>query len=147
MICHDHFRPLSLGAALMFGSLVVASTSAQAEQPVLTLELNTVAEIDDGCRLSFLAENGLGADLSALTFETVIFTAEGGVDRLTLFDFQDLPQGRPRVRQFDLGGISCANLGDILINGVHSCVGDGLSGAECGDGLSLSSRTDHGVQG
>ena len=144
---HGHFFSLSTGAAIVAGSLAMAALPASAEEPVLAVELNTVTEIENGCRLSFLAENTLGADLSVLVLETVLFTVDGGVDRLTLFDFQDLPRGRPRVRQFDLNGSNCVNLGDLLINGVQSCIGEGLAGSECSEALSLSSRTDHEVKG
>lgn len=52
------------------------------------------------CRLSFLAENGLGADLVALVLEAVIFTRDGSVERLLLLDF----------RAAALGGRPCARL-------------------------------------
>ncbi|WP_146673517.1 hypothetical protein [Thioclava sp. F36-6] len=90
--------------------------------------------------MSFLAENGLESDLDALVVEAVIFTRAGGVERLLLLDFRDLPAGKPRVRQFDLAGLRCEALGLILINGVETCEGAG-EGA-CADALETGSRVD-----
>ena len=120
---------------------------AEAPAPVLGLELNTVSEAEGACRLTFLAENGLGADLDALVLEAVLVTAEGDVDRLTLFDFGALPAGRPRVRQFDLSGLSCAALGQVLVNGAADCAGAGLAPGACIEALRLSTRTGVEVAG
>lgn len=116
--------------------------SAQDAPATLTLELNGAEQVEGACRLSFLIENGLGADLAALSFETVVLSGAGKVSMLTLFDFRDVPQGRPRVRQFDLAGQRCDGIGRILINGAAACEGTGLAAGACIDGLKLNSRTE-----
>ncbi|RDC71016.1 hypothetical protein DLJ49_16575 [Rhodovulum sp. 12E13] len=120
---------------------------AEAPAPALGLELNTVTEAEGACRLTFLAENALGADLDALVLEAVLFTTQGTVDRLTLFDFGALPAGRPRVRQFDVDGMSCDALGQVLVNGATECAGTGLAPGACIEALRLSSRTGVEVAG
>jgi hypothetical protein len=119
------------------------SLADEAAEPRLSLELNRIDPLDGACRLTFMARNGLGADLAALALETVLIDAEGQVDRLTLFDFGTLPDGIPRVRQFDIPGLSCDRLGRVLINGVAEC--DGVDG--CADTLELTSRVDVEVIG
>lgn len=132
--------------ALVVSSCLVAAAPALAESaasPRLSLELNRVDALDGACRLTFMAENGLGADLAALALETVLIATDGQVERLTLFEFGALPDGVPRVRQFDVPGLSCEGLGRVLINGVAQC-----EGAETCDGaLVLGSRTDVEVIG
>lgn len=120
---------------------------SEAPAPALGLELNTVSEAEGACRLTFLAENALGTDLDALVIEAVLFTTQGTVDRLTLFDFGALPAGRPRVRQFDLGGLSCDALGQVLVNGATECAGAGLAPGACIEALRLSTRTGVEVAG
>ena len=121
-------------------ALIAPAAFAQDEAPGgLSLELNALSDEGGACRMTFLATNATGADIEGAVFETVIFDVEGAVERLTLFDFRDLPVGRPRVRQFDLGGLACADVGRVLINGAQSC--EGADGA-CADGLRLSSRVD-----
>jgi hypothetical protein len=127
-------------ACLILGAPALAQEEAA---PRLSLELNRVDSLDGACRLTFMAENGLGADLDALSLETVLIDTEGRVERLTLFDFGALPAGIPRVRQFDIPGLACDSLGRVLINGVSDCGGaDG-----CGDALEFGSRTDVEVIG
>ncbi|WP_231704009.1 hypothetical protein [Cochlodiniinecator piscidefendens] len=139
------------GAIGVIAGCVALIAPAQAQSPApgpeLFIELNTVSEIENGCRLAFLAQNTLGSDLDALVLETVLFTSDGNVERLTLFDFQDLPQGRPRVRQFDLTGVQCPTLGDVLINGVNQCDGENIDQNACSQNLKLNSNTNHEVLG
>lgn len=113
---------------------------AQAPAPSLALELNTTDDTGGACRLSFLAENALGADLAALVLEVVVLNAQGQVDRLTLLDFQDLPQGRKRVRQFDLPDLPCDRVGQLLINAASTCTAAGLAPTACMQGLVVTSR-------
>lgn len=132
-------------AAVALASHGVAAQDAETAQ--LSLELNTVQEVEGGCLLSFVAQNGYAADIESVVFETVLFNKAGGVDRLTLFDFGALPAGRPRVRQFVVPQLSCADLGRVLINGASTCEAGDLGAAACSEGLSLSSRIDVEILG
>jgi len=88
----------------------------------------------------------LGQDMKAV-YETVLFDKSGQVNRMTLFDFGELPYGRPRVRQFEIPNLQCENLGRVLFNGVHACSGEGIDAAKCEGGLNLSTRTPVEVLG
>lgn len=149
----SHKYSRSKGASVLSACLLVAVTgSALAETPatstpLLSIELNTLDQQDSACRMIFLVENSLGADLESAVFETVLFKTDGSVDRLTLFDFQSLPQGRPRVRQFDIPGTGCEAIGRVLINDVHACKGAGIVDADCIKGLKLSTKTSVEVLG
>ena len=163
--CQRHAKTLDMEGALPGPShsrrsrnptLVVATCLAaaagpagagQAEARALTVELNRIDQTGTACRLTFMAENGLGADLDGLTLETVLIDGDGRVDRLTLFDFQSVPSGAPRVRQFDLPELDCAALGRVLFNGVAQCSGEGLEPGDCADALTLTSRVDVEVTG
>lgn len=133
--------------SVLASCLYFHGSALMADGAKLSLELNTAEEVETACRLSFLIQNGMATDITSLVFETVIFTSEAKVDRLTLFDFQSVPAGRPRVRQFDLTGTPCSRVGSVLINGVESCDGPTLTVEACQSALSLSSRTDIRVDG
>lgn len=120
---------------------------AQEPAPRLEVELNAADPVEGGCRLSFVAQNQLGADLRALVFETVLFGRDQQVRQLTLLDFRDLPQDRLRVRQFDVPGIACDDLGRILLNAAATCDGAGLDPAACMAGLVPQSRLDMELAG
>lgn len=106
----------------------------------IEVQLNSAKPSDGGCRLSFLASSTHQID--KLIFEAVLFTTAGEVERLTLFDLQELPAGRARVRQFDVQGLSCDQLGQVLINGLQSCTGPQLDTDLCLSGLAVTSRVD-----
>jgi len=120
--------PLCLALAVTMPQALAAQEPSTPATPVATppaaglaIELNTAANHDGGCLLSFVAQNGTGQDIDRAVFETVLFTAEGQVDRLSLFDFGALPDGRPRVRQFVVPQAACDGLGQVLFNGAQTC--------------------------
>ena len=127
-----------------------AAAAAEAETDLgahVTIELNAVAPVDAACRMSFLIQNGHASDIRQAVFEAVLFDDQGRVERLTLFDFGELPAARPRVRQFVVPDLDCAALGQVLFNGVETCSSDGLSPTACSEGLELRSRADGEVLG
>lgn len=121
---------------------LLSAPPALAESPQLVLELNGADPVDGGCRISLLVENATGADITALGIEAVLFDRAGKVARLLTLDLQDAPQGRPRLRQFDLPGQDCAALGRLLVNAVPTCTGAGLDPAGCLRALAPRSRVD-----
>lgn len=153
---HRSGRWCRLGLILLTMGLLSSGLAAptqaeptQAETPAnpapIRIELNQISPLDAGCRLSFMAQNKTGADIAKLVLETVLFDTSGAVMTLSLFDFQTLPDGKPRVRQFDLAGTDCTQLGQVLINGVATCKGS--TPADCQNALSLSSRTPNELLG
>lgn len=124
--------PLAMGPAW-------AQQSAPA--PALTLELNGAQPSDKGCRLTFVVNNTLGADLSKAAFEIALFNEAGVVDRLTVLDFKDLPAGKTKVTRFDLAGADCAKVSRVLINSATECAGTGIKPDACMRGLKTETKT------
>lgn len=124
--------PLAMGPAW-------AQQSAPA--PALTLELNGAQPSDKGCRLTFVVNNTLGADLSKAAFEIALFNEAGVVDRLTVLDFKDLPAGKTKVTRFDLAGADCAKVSRVLINSATECAGTGIQPDACMRGLKTETKT------
>lgn len=128
--------------AFLAGSvpLAVQAQSGVGAPGPLSVELNTVQDVNSACRLTFLINNATGTAIDQAVFETVIFDTQGSVVSLSLFDFRDLPSDRPRVRQFDLSGTTCETVGRTLINGASTCVVGGADSDLCQKALTLSSR-------
>ena len=146
-----HFRSaflaaLSLTIAQGAAAESPAATPASAS-PALKVELNAADTTEANCKLTFLITNELSAPLDKAVYETVLFDREGTVNRLTLFDFGELPVGRPRVRQFVVPQITCENLGRILFNGAQSCDGAGIEAGTCESALAPATRTEIEVLG
>ncbi|MDG4880186.1 hypothetical protein [Mesorhizobium sp. WSM4884] len=132
---------MSLGPAPAWAQSTPAPASVQAPVPALSLELNTAQPSDKGCRLAFVVNNALGADLSKAAFEIALFNEAGVVDRLTVLDFKDLPAGKTKVTRFDLAGADCGKIGRVLINSATECVGTGVDPAACMRALKTSTKT------
>lgn len=137
----------TFACAAAFACLSGTTLAETAPVGRLSIELNALDPAENACRISFLVRNGHSADITQAVFEAVLFDAQGRVDRMTLFDFGELPAARPRVRQFMVPDLSCDGLGRVLINGAETCAGDGLAPAACTEGLELRSRTGVEVLG
>lgn len=105
----------------------------------LMISLNALESTDNGCKLTFLVENDLPADIESLQAEVALFDSEGVVDRLTMLDFLTLPEGKKRVRQFELPGASCDALGGLLLNDIKVCDAEGV---DCMGALETGSKAD-----
>jgi hypothetical protein len=130
---------MSLGPAPAWAQSAPAPAPNPVSAPVLSLELNAAQLSEKGCRLTFVVNNGLGADLSKAAFEIALFNEAGVVDRLTVLDFKDLPKGKTKVTRFDLAGVDCGKLSRVLINSATECAG--IEPAACMGALKTSTRT------
>jgi hypothetical protein len=141
---------LACAALLAAAAPLPAHAQAQTETqpaPRVSIELNAVETVAEGCRKSFVVHNGHGADIDSAVYEAVLFDAEGRVAQLALFDFAALPAARPRVRQFVIAGRGCEGFSRVLINGAETCAGAALPEGACTEGLRLKTRTDLEVLG
>ncbi|WP_028034860.1 hypothetical protein [Chelativorans sp. J32] len=107
--------------------------------PSLSLELNGAEASQRGCRLTFVAANRLGKDISRTAYEVALFGKDGVVKRLTVLDFKELPDGETKVRQFDLPDLNCSDLGRILLNGATAC--EGPEASACMERLETATRS------
>jgi hypothetical protein len=134
----------SLTAAL-WGAAVSAQTPAP---PVgIAMELNAADLLGEACRITFVVTNQTTTPVDKAIYETVLFSKDGQVLMLTLFDFGNLPAGVPRVRQFQVSDTACSRIGMVLINGANTCIVDGKDAAACTTGFSTSSRINIKLQG
>lgn len=134
----------TLLCGLFLSSVAVAETTLEQQ---LSIELNAAQPSETGCTLSFLITNAHDASVEKAVYEAVLFDQNQQVNRMMLFDFGALPAKRPRVRQFMVPNLSCANLSMVLINGANQCDGADLPVNACLNDLKLGSRTPIKVQG
>jgi hypothetical protein len=122
-------------------AMVPAWSQQSAPVPALSLELNGAQPSDKGCRLTFVVNNNLGADLSKAAFEIALFNGAGVVDRLTVLDFKELPAGKTKVTRFDLAGTECSKVSRVLINSATECAGTGIEPNACMRKLKTDTKT------
>jgi hypothetical protein len=120
--------PLAMALALL---VAVTGATAQDQPGSLALQLNGLAPSEKGCRLTFVVKNELRSPLETASFEIVLFNKEGLVERMTVIEFRDLPEGKTKVEQFDLPGADCGRVDRILVNDAAECTGAGLAPDAC----------------
>jgi hypothetical protein len=116
---------------------------AQDAVPALSLELNAVGDTaDGGCRLTYVANNGMAAALEKTSFQMAVFDGTGSVTRLIVLDFGALTVGKTKVVQFDIPGQTCAQISRIVVNDVAQCTSAGGAAVpDCLSTLATASRT------
>ena len=134
-------------SAMMSVAAVSGAAAQDAAAKGLEIELNALAASQKGCLFTFVAANGFARDLSKASFEFVIFNDKGTVERLALLDFRDLPAGKSKVRQFDVPGIKCESVKNLLINDAPVCEGEGVDKASCMSGIVTRSKASAGLEG
>ena len=126
------------GLAAMAALPVAAQDAAE-----FSLELNNAAETSaGGCRLTYVATNKTGSELSQTAYEVAVFNGEGVVSRILVLEFGALTDGKTKVVQFDLADQGCADISRIVVNDVAACtLADGSGqGDFCISGLVTASR-------
>ncbi|WP_275784259.1 hypothetical protein [Pararhizobium gei] len=137
------FAVLSAGTGLLSG----AAMAQEATAGNLSIEMNDLSPSAKGCKLTFVAGNGLGQSITKASFEFVLFDAKGLVERMAVLDFRDLPAGKTKVRQFDLPGTQCEAVKSLLINDAPVCEGEGLAGDACMKALRTGSKSSVELKG
>lgn len=121
---------------------VPGEEKAQEATSGLTLELNKLEPSDTGCLFTFVTGSEIESDIEKFSYEVALFDGEGLVERMTVLDFQDLPAGSTRVRQFNLPETDCDDISRVLINDAATCEGAGIEPGICMSELALSSQSD-----
>ena len=130
------FAAPAAGLLMAVAGVCQAQETAPAASP--NVELNALAPSQKGCMMTFVALNQLPAAINKVSFELAFFNDRNAVDRITVLDFRDLPQGKKRVRQFDMPNVKCESVTRILINDTAVC--DGPAAGECMKGLVTRSQ-------
>ncbi|MBU1175270.1 MAG: Tat pathway signal sequence domain protein [Alphaproteobacteria bacterium] len=116
------------------------------KQTRLTIELNDIEQQQTACRLTLLIENKLGAAITDLGLELVLFGPDQRIMKLIAVPAGAFPPSKTRIRQFDLAGIQCAGISRILLNTITRCEGAGMSPSHCLEAAKTRSRVKVDLQ-
>ena len=125
---------MRLGLALLFTLIALAPASAQ---DTVRVELNTLENADNRCRMTFVIENKTARAVDSLKLDLALFNTEGAVYRRMVTDMGPVRAAKTVVKTFAADG-DCAQLGALLVNEVAACT-PGEPNA-CLDQLALSTR-------
>jgi hypothetical protein len=129
-----------LTAAMFFAQSFAPAARASDTKRQLTMQLNNLQPMANACRMTFMITNRLGTEIRDASFEIVLFDKSQAVARLLALNPGRLPDGKTRVKQFDIKGFACGNIARVLLNDVKRCVGEALTPAVCLDAARPNSR-------
>ncbi|MGE0213358.1 MAG: hypothetical protein AB7S41_16835 [Parvibaculaceae bacterium] len=127
------------GLALVVMAAGFAGHAGAQDARKISVELNSAQSEGEGCRISFVFQNGLEARIEELAVEVVLFDDKNKVSEFLLMKTGPLPPGKVRVRQFELKARPCAAISRLLVNDVKECKGEALSPNVCLEALSPKS--------
>ncbi len=135
-------RTLVVALAALAGAFLSAPHSALA-QPSLPIELNKLEQRENNaCRAYMVFQNKLGEAISSLRLDLILFRTDGIIETRLALDAGRMPDQKTVVKLFDIPGLSCADIGQMLLNSVLQC--ETATGArdDCISLVETSSRAD-----
>ena len=124
-----------LRALVVLQVLLPIATSAAEEK--VSVQLNSVENADNRCRLYFVIENKSQVGIESMKLDLVAFDGDGGILNRVIVEMGPVQSAKTMVRAFAVDA-ECAHISALLVNDVVVCT-PGEAGA-CLDGLVLSSR-------
>lgn len=107
----------------------------------IRLELNRLEPVGADCRVHLVIGNARAEPLRSLKLDLVLFGQDGVIDRRLAVEAGPLRAAKTAVKQFDVAGYGCEELGSVLVNDVLACEGEGGPVPACLEHLKLATRT------
>lgn len=128
------------GAAQPTGSAAQAAPAPSSGR--LTVELNKFeAGEGDSCRAFFLFRNGTGKSFSGFQMSLAILDTGGIIDQLLSIDAAPLPAARTTLKLFEIPGIACDAISQVLLHDIPVCQFQNEDATDCFPLVDLTSRT------
>jgi len=130
-------RALLIGALLtLFSGLCVAQVGG------ITVELNKLQPVKDACRAFLVTQNLTDTQFDSLQLDVVMFDDNGIVAKRLVVDIAPLSPGKTSLKVFDIDGLSCDKIGQLLLNNVVKCQDANGPRQDCLSLVRVSSRAD-----
>jgi hypothetical protein len=115
------------------------STSAEAEEGAIAIELNKLEPQDGQCRAYFVITNKSSTNYQELKLDLVLFRPDGVIGRRFAVDLAPLKSNKRSVKLFELADTRCDEVGSFLINEVMECKADSGPTTDCLKDITVSS--------
>jgi len=133
-----HSRAMQCGVAAL---LLAAAGAALADPVKLEVELNKLEPQDKSCRAFLVVNNDSAIAFETFKLDLFLFQPDGVIGRRFLVNIAPIKAQKRAVKQFDLEGIACDQVGSLLVNDVTECKAASGEPGDCLGGLVLKSLT------
>ena len=99
-----------------------------------------VERIPPGCRAFFLFRNDTDLALEAFEMSLAVLDAQGVIDRLLTIDAAPLPAHRTTLKLFEIPGLGCDQITEILMHDIPTCKPQNADPVDCYSFLALASK-------
>ncbi|MEX0693410.1 MAG: Tat pathway signal sequence domain protein [Rhodospirillales bacterium] len=105
---------------LLLVLLALHPVSVRADSGI-SMQLNKLEPVAQGCRVYMVFTNGTSATLSSFKPDLVFFNREGVIADRLVVEGGPLAPGKTRVRLFDVAKLACADIARVLLNDLRTC--------------------------
>lgn len=130
------FRGVLIGVAL-----ALFSTSVLAQVGGIDVELNKLQPVKNACRAFLVTQNLTKTDFKSLQLDVVMFNNDGIVAKRLAVEIGPMPAGKTSLKVFDIAGLPCDNIGQLLLNDVIQCQDAKGKRNDCLSLIHVSSRS------
>lgn len=128
-------------AGLAFAIGLLGALPVWAQDGRLGVELNKMEPADGGgCRVFFLFRNGTGQTFERFEMSLAVFDTKGVIDRLLTIDASPLPPARTTLKLFEVPGLTCDAVSEVLLHDIPGCTIANQPGADCFALVDLASK-------
>ena len=129
-------------AAFALALTLALSGAAKAQDGRIVVELNKFEAGDAGaCQAFFLFRNETGQTWEGFEMSLAVLDDDGVIDRLLTIDAAPLNATRTALKLFEIPGIACDAISEILVHDIPACQPQNGDATDCFPIVDLVSRT------
>jgi len=136
-----------MGSAACASMIIGVSAIAVAQEgsrpaASLRVELNKIEAAGDNCRAYFLIDNREQENWRSLKLDLFALDKDGVAAKRLAVEVGPVPSRKTLIKLFDFPGLSCPNIGRILLNDIVACEGAAASRDECLATIETTSKVE-----
>ncbi|HEU6441188.1 MAG TPA: Tat pathway signal protein [Microvirga sp.] len=108
----------------------------------LRVELNKIEAAGENCRTYFLIDNRQQDPWRSLKLDLFALDKDGVAAKRLAVEVGPVPGRKKLIKLFDFPGLSCPQIGSVLLNDVVACEGAAASREECLAAIETASKVD-----
>lgn len=130
---------LLLSALVGMAALLFTGT-ALAQAGGIHIELNKLETVKGACRAYLVTQNLTQTRFESLKLDVVMFNNDGIVAKRLAVQIAPMPAGKTSLKVFDIDGLTCDKIGQLLLNDVLECKDKKGDRNDCLSLISVSQR-------